>query len=132
MPDEFLADDYGLSSDFQFVEEFPDEVPAFPQALWFGVRPGYGTDDQRLPEPTIWVQYQGRYMNSQLDGMVAISPRGWDKLDEAVRWRLAAWKELYAKRNVPAAGPGTAGSGDPADPDQSAQDRPGFPFPDGD
>lgn len=93
MADEFVDDSFGTrSSEFIFVEAVPDGIAVLPQALWIGVRPGYGPEGQRLPEPAIWVQYQQRYMNSRLTGLVAISPESWDKIDAAVRWRLAEWK----------------------------------------
>lgn len=130
MPDEFVDDDGYLSSDFTFTEGVPDEVPVRPQALWIGVRPGFGEAGERLAEPTIWVQYQERYMNSPLTGLVALSPESWEAVNKAVQWRVAVWRGINAPQNVPAADPGTDHLRDTGDTDRASQyAQPELPFP---
>lgn len=131
MADEFLDDDGSLSSDFIFVEEVPDGTHMLPQALWTGVRPGYGPDGERLPEPTVWVQYQERYMNSSLTGPVAMSTESWDKLNEAVQWRVAEWKERASEKlaDQPADNPGDSLLRHAGLAGQSAFEQPALPFP---
>lgn len=94
MPEELVDDTGTLSSDIVFSEDAPDGIPVLAQALWFGVRPGYDGNGRRLAEPTIWVQYQERHMASQLTGMVAVSPESWDRINEAVQWRIAEWRRI--------------------------------------
>jgi hypothetical protein len=129
MSDEYVDDDGTLSCDIVFAEQVPEDMPILAQALWIGVRPGYGEDGKRLPEPTIWVQYQQRHMASSLTGCVAISPESWDKINEAVQWRVAEWRRINAPDNIHPAGARSALDRDSADADETAHYQPELPFP---
>lgn len=58
------------------------------QALWVRVGPVY-FNHEIYDEPGIWIEYQERYMDSDLRGPVLISAETWDELDKYVRRRLA-------------------------------------------
>jgi hypothetical protein len=99
VPDGCIEDEGGLSSEFIYVDSVPDDVDVIPQVLWVGVRPGYDTAaSKQLSEPTIWVQYQERYMAGPLTGYLALSPAAWHELNRTVNARLRAWRWLRVRR----------------------------------
>ena len=83
---------YLLMAEEQFVDDGGPEVVVVeagsePQALWVRVGPVFDSSGER-PEPGVWVEYQPRYMASDLVGPVLLTPELWDRLDRAVRARL--------------------------------------------
>jgi hypothetical protein len=96
MPEGRLEDDGGLSSDFIFVNGVPDGIDHTPEAMWIGVRRGFGPDGEQMEEPSVWIQHQEEYMNGPLTGFIAMSPDQWRDIVKAVEWRLN-WYEIGAQ-----------------------------------
>ena len=64
-------------------------------AMWIRVGPIYDGDTIR-DQPGVWIEYQDRYINSDLRGPVLLSIEVWNELDKAVKSRIAKFdKEAY-------------------------------------